>query len=417
VAGPAGGVTPNAHALARRFPLLDHFYADSEVSTDGHVITSSAYAIDFVQKSLHADYSGRGHVNWAGQFPETFPPNDSMFDQAVRQGMGFKNFGELSAELLNDGRPTYSGVVANEDFTYPMHFGCDGSYPNFACSTDSGHYGQAGDPSASRFDHFQQVFNSWTSSGQDKVPAFVYLTLPNDHTDGASPGKPTPKALIADNDLGLGQIVQLISHSAIWKNSAIFVVEDDSQDGADHVDAHRMPAFVISPYARKGAVVHTRYDQYSAVRTMELILGLRPLALTDALATPMYDAFTTQPDFTPYTAIKPTQSLTETNPIPPGGAPRVAFTPGLHLLTSAGANAYQLALALPFQKMDLVPQELSDEVLWHTVYGWDSTPPPPGPDSSFDERTRALIALDSWHDHRSIEDALLQYGGAPDGDG
>src|SRR5438876_2157585 len=109
-------------------------------------------------------------------------------------------------------------------------------------------------------------------------------------------GKPTPKALIADHDLALGQLVQLLSHTPnVWKQSAIFVIEDDSQDGADHVDAHRMPAFVISPYAKQGAVIHTRYDMVSVIRSMELILGLRPLGIYDALATPMYDAFQAQP--------------------------------------------------------------------------------------------------------------------------
>ncbi|MCU1426762.1 MAG: hypothetical protein JWL83_762 [Actinomycetia bacterium] len=410
--GPSGGVTPNAHALARRFPLLDHFFADSEVSTDGHVITSSAYAIDFVQKALHADYSNRGRINWAGQFPETYPPNAFVFDQAVRDGTAFANFGEFSAGLINDGRPTFPAVTANQDFGYPFRFGCDGSYPALACSTDSGHPGQLGDPTTSRFDHFQQRFNQWVANGTDHVPSFVYLTLPNDHTNGASPGKPTPKALIADNDLALGQLVQLISHSSIWHNSAIFVIEDDSQDGADHLDAHRMPAFVISPYAKQGAVVHTRYDQYSALRTAELILGMHPLALFDSLATPMYDAFTSTPNLTAYDAIQPEQPLDERNPVPPTPLTAVAL-PGSTLLTSAGVDAQKLALALPFEKLDLVPQELSDAVLWHSVYGWGSSPPAPGPGASFDERTRALIALDAYHQHRALIEALAP-AGAPD---
>ena len=414
-AGPASGVTPNAHALARRFPLLDHFYADSEVSTDGHVITASAYAIDFVQKALHADYSGRGRVNWAGQFPETYPPNAFVFDEAVREGTAFANFGEFEG-LINDGRPTYTESLAHQDFGYPFHFGCDGTYPALACSTDSGHSGHVVDPTTSRFDHFHQVFNLWTAGGVDRVPSFVYLTLPNDHTNGVSPGKPTPKAMIADNDLGLGQLVQLVSNSPIWRHSAIFVVEDDSQDGADHVDAHRMPAFVISPYARRGAVVHTRYDQYSALRTAELILGMRPLALNDALATPMYDAFTSHPDFTPYRAVKPEQSLTERNPVPASLPLNTAVpAPGSTLLSGAGANEHQLALALPFEKLDLVPQELSDAMLWHSVYGWDSTPPPPGPGASAEEHTRALVALDAFHEHRDIGDALTLLGGDDDG--
>ncbi len=399
VRGPAGGVTPNAHGLARRFPLLDHFYADSEVSTDGHVVTSSSYAIDFVQKALHADYSGRGRVNSAGLTAETYPPNAFVFDQAVRQGVSFNNFGEFSAGLADDGRPTKPAVNAGQDFSYPPRFGCDGTYPNLRCNTDSGHYGEVGDPANSRFDHFQQKFNQWTAGGADHVPSFVYLTLPNDHTNGVAPGKPTPKAMIADNDLALGQLVQLISHDReVWAHSAIFVIEDDSQDGADHVDAHRMPAFIISPYAKKGAVVHTRYDQYSALRTAELILGLKPLSLFDALATPMYDAFTRRPDFTPYDAIQPEQSLGDRNPVVVASYLDTAFP--------SASDARQLALHLPFDKVDLVPQELSDQVLWHSVYGWAATPPVPGPGASMREHERSTVAVESFRQQRSIIDAL-----------
>ena len=123
------------------------------------------------------------------------------------------------------------------------------------------------------------------------VPTLNYMILPNDHTNGTTTGDYTPQAMIADNDLALGQIVDAISHSSIWPSTAIFVTEDDSQDGADHVDAHRSLGLVISPWARHGAVVHTRYDQYSMLRTLELITGIDPLSLNDALATPMYDAF------------------------------------------------------------------------------------------------------------------------------
>jgi DNA-binding beta-propeller fold protein YncE len=397
--GPAGGVTPNAHALSRMFPLLDHVYADSEVSTDGHVITSSAYAIDFVEKALHADYSGRGHVNNSGLFPETFPPDDFIFDQAVKQNVSFTNFGEFSAGLVNDGRPTYAAVNSRQDFTYPFHFGCDGTPPSLSCSTDSGTVGAPGNPSVSRFDHFQQKFDQWTVNNTDQVPSFVYLTLPNDHTNGVTPGKPSPKALIADNDLGLGQIVQLISHSSIWPHTAIFVVEDDSQDGADHVDAHRMPAFVISPYARHGTVVSTRYDQYSVVRTIELILGLHPLSLFDGMATPMYNAFTPVPDDTPFDAIEPTQSLTEVNPPLAPDSPEA-----------------RLAGQLPFDHVDLVPQELSDDILWYSVYGWHSTPPLPGPGASPEEHARAVAAIEAFREHHDITGTLDAIGASdPDG--
>jgi hypothetical protein len=382
---PTGGVTPNAHRLARTFPLLDHVYADSEVSVDGHIITSSGTAIDYVQKALHANYGGRGRIDEFGSYPITLPPNGFVFDQAVRQGISFRNYGELSAGVLpgaDDGRPTYRQVQLNTDFTYPFLFGCTAT-PD-TCDTDSGTLGPAGAAGAptSRIDYFQLQFDAQLASGS--VPALTYITLPNDHTNGVRQGYPTPRALVADNDYGLGQLVDLISHSSIWGSSAIFVMEDDSQDGADHVDAHRMPAFVISPWARHGAVVHDRYDQLSMLRSAELILGLHPLGLNDGLATPMYDAFTTKPDLRPYDAVAPQQSLTE----------RTAAAP-------AGIDA-----ALPYDELDAVPQRLFDRALWRSVYGPRSTPPPPGPDASPAERDRALMALAAFRAGQDLREVL-----------
>ncbi|GAC1319929.1 MAG: alkaline phosphatase family protein [Acidimicrobiales bacterium] len=398
--GPAGGVTPNAHRLADRFGLLDHFYADSEVSVDGHVITSSGYATDFVQRSLHANYAGRGRVLNAGQDPVTFPPNGFIFDQAARQGVSFHNDGELSAGVTpqgNDGRPTFPTVAANTSYNYPLFFGCDnaGLIPvtatnhAVACDTDSGTLGAAGNAGAahSRFDWFQQQFQAQVAAGS--VPTLTYLTLPNDHTNGVHPNYPTPKALVADNDLGLGQIVDLISHSSIWSSSAIFVVEDDSQDGADHVDAHRMPAFVISPWSR-GGVVSTRYDQFSALRTVELITGLHPLALNDALAEPMYDAFVSggaPPNLAPYTAVTPTQPLDAV----------VAAAPA------------DIDGALPLGT-DIAPQRLLDEALWRSVYGAMARPPAPGPHASAVEEARARAALAAFARGGDLG-ALLRSGG------
>jgi hypothetical protein len=382
------------------FPLLDHVYADSEVSVDGHLITSGSYATDFVQKSLHANYSGRGRVLNAGQDPVTFPPRAFVFDQAVRQGVSFVNDGEINAGVLprsSDGRPTFLNSVARTALGYPQFFGCDnaGLIPvtatdhDIACSTDSGVLGPASalHAATSRIDFFQQQFSVELATGT--VPALTYLTLPNDHTNGVSKNYPTPKAMVADNDLGLGQLVDLISHSPIWSSSAIFVVEDDSQDGADHVDAHRMPVFVISPWARHGAVVHTRYDQLSVLRTVELIAGLRPLSMFDALAEPMYDAFVpgdARPDLTPYTAVSPTQPLGEVT-----------------VQTPAGVDG-----DLPYLNTDLVPQRLFDAALWRSVYGPNSTPPPPGPGASALEEQRARDALRAWRQRHGNVRASLQ---------
>ena len=205
------------------------------------------------------------------------------------------------------------------------------------------------------------------------MPTLNYMILPNDHTNGTTTGDYTPQAMIADNDLALGQIVDAISHSSIWASSAIFVVEDDSQDGADHVDSHRMPAFVISPWARHGAVVHTRYDQYSMLRTVELIPGMDPLSLNDALATPMYDAFVSGTG-TPDNASYPCRC-------PPTRRPRPTVSP------PAGSPVYEL----PFNRLDAVPQAISDQIMWASVHGAKSTPPKAGPDASPQEVDRAAI--------------------------
>jgi len=403
VAGPTGGITPNAHALTRTFPLIDHFYANSEVSVDGHIITSGAYATDYVQKAVAANYSNRKRAYDFGVYPVTFPPNDFIFDQAVKQGVSFRNYGELSggaSPLSNDGRSTYPTVSANTDYTYPsdLLIGCEapgGAVGNLAtCNQDSGIYDGTGTliGAQNRFSEFQAQFNAQVAG--NRVPTLNYMVLPNDHTNGTTVNDYTPQALVADNDLGLGQVVDLISHSPIWSSSAIFVVEDDSQDGADHVDAHRMPAFVISPWAKRGAAVHTRYDQYSMLRTIELIAGLHPLSLDDALATPMFDAFATSADVagTQYKAIQPAQPLNELN-------------------TAASAMA-RTSGALPWDKRDLVPQALSDEILWQAVRGARSVPPAPGPNASPVEHDRTLEVLGLLRRHANVRRYLT---GAGDG--
>jgi YVTN family beta-propeller protein len=379
VAGPTGGITPNAHSLARQFPLLDHFYEDSEVSVDGHLITTSAYATDYAQKATAANYSNRRGTYDFGIFPVTFPPKFFIFDQAAKQGVSFRDYGEAVGTLATGAmpnRPEFAKVQASVDPAYPnnLFIGCLSAGNPATCTQDSGFYKGTGSLFAgqSRFNEWYPQFLAESTTGT--VPAFNYMILPNDHTDGTTTKDPTPQAMIADNDLALGQIVDAISHSAIWPSTAIFVVEDDSQDGADHVDSHRSPAFVISPWTRHGAVVHTRFDQYSMLRTVELILGLDPLALNDALATPMYDAFISgsqKPDNTPYTVRAPSYSLTATN--------------------SASSPAANLSDELPWNRLDAVPQETADAILWASVHGATATAPPPGPNASPEERERAIV--------------------------
>jgi len=192
------------------------------------------------------------------------------------------------------------------------------------------------------------------------VPALSYLSLTNDHTRGTQTGFPTPTAMVADSDLAIGQIIDMVSHSRVWSSSAIFVVEDDSQDGADHINAHRIPAFVISPYARRNVVIHTRYDLVSVVRTIEIIIGMKPLTLNDARATPMYDVFSGTPtNSAPFTTIPAKVDLLARN-------------------DSASPDA-KLSNSLNLQSIDRVPQDTLDRIIWHSVYGPSSTPPAPGP--------------------------------------
>ena len=408
VSGVTGGVTPNAHALAKRFPLLDHFYSNSEVSVDGHIITSMGMSIDYSQRALHANYSARQR-SFDFIFPISFTPKVSLFDQAARQRVTAINFGEneagSAAAGTDNGRSTYKASVAMYQKEYPQVFGC-AAPPN----TDKAVKGGKGtfltsqsyctqDSSAknlkkvvfgqmlyhSRYDFWNTKFQAQLAA--NKVPQLTYITLPNDHTNGVKPGYPTPSALVADNDYGLGQLVETISKSKIWKQSAIFVVEDDSQDGADHVDAHRMPAFVISPWAKKSTVVHTRYDQNSALRSTMMLLGLQPLTLADGLATPMYDAFmrtTDAPQNDPYKAIVPKYDLTKT---------ATSYT-----LRKVGP----IASTLPFNQLDMVPQSLFDYVIWKSIFGNSRAFPGPGPNASPAESARARGAVRAYRSGKSV---------------
>ena len=365
------GTTPNAHALARRFPLLDHFYANSEASIDGHFWTSAAKVSDYVNKNWFQNYAGRGRPYDFGVYAVTWPANGFLFDQAERQGISWFNYGEAIAGTVGlfpdkDRTPGELQQVLRKQLKSDL--GANGCFSNDASIGvdaitglevyDSSVPAGAKPGATSRFDCFRTRF--LTQLATNSVPALSYLTLTNDHTRTLEAGARTPRAMIADNDYGLGQVVQEISHSAVWKESAIFVVEDDSQDGADHVDAHRIPAFVISPYARRGAVVHTRYDFLSAIRSIELILGMKPLGLFDDLATPMYDAFTPGPgNAEPYDATPPKLSLVERNP---------AGTPGA-----------REAARLP-KGVDRASQADMDRLLWQSVHGSEA-PPPPGPNA------------------------------------
>ncbi len=384
-------VTPNAHALARRFPLLDHVYANSEASIDGHFWTSAGAVSDYVVKNWHQNYAGRQRPYDFGVYSVTWPSQGFLFDQAIDQGISWFNYGEAIAGTvpLNDlDRNQEETARVAEKFAKsdlgPLTPGPQADPPAPCFSNDASSGGKnvitgqevfdssrpaGANPltTESRFECFAERFQQQLA--RDSVPAFNYLTFSNDHTVGTTPGARTPRAMIAENDLALGEVVELISNSPIWESSLILVIEDDSQDGADHVDAHRIPAFAISPYAKRSAVIHTRYDFLSFIRTLELVVGMDPLNLFDATAVPMYDVFDPDPsdNLEPYQAIVPNIDLLERN-------------------TASSPNA-RLSERLPLEFTDRVPQRILDRILWQSVHGPASKPPPPGPNASgIDER-------------------------------
>lgn len=378
-------ITPNLHALVGRFPLLDGLYANSEASVQGHYWTSSASVPDYVSRNWVQQYAGRGRPNDFGSYVVTWPGNGFLFDQAERQGISYFNYGEgfgagasgvakdrdRSPAMLREIRR----IAAKSDLGAPLTpngcFSSDvtiGTDPSGNEIFDSSLPAGAPAGSTSHVDCFRKRFAQQLAA--DKVPTFSYLTLTSDHTRGTEPGFPVPQAMVADSDLGVGQLIDTISHSSVWKTSAIFVVEDDSQDGADHVNAHRIPALVVSPYARRGVVLHTRYDLLSVVRSIELIMGMHPLSLNDALAAPMYDAFApTRVNAEPVSAITPKLDLLQRN-------------------TPAAPWATQ-SQALQLEKPDRVPQATLDRILWKSVHGAASEPPPPGPGASGEDEAEA----------------------------
>jgi len=336
-------VTPNMHALATRFPLLDHVYADSLASVEGHYWTDSGAVPPYVIRNWPQSnlYAQRGRPLDFGLTEAAQAATGSIFDRAVSAGISFYNYGEvigagLAAPLSDKDRTPAEKVQEQQvlDGSDVAVFGGGPAYPGgpslAACYSDPAFsiFSPFGQPNVDNFDSSlppgapagsHSRYACWLARFQQQlahnvVPAINYITLPLDHTQGVAPSDRTPDADVADNDWALGEIVDTISHSSIWDSSLILVVEDDAQDGADHVDAHRIPALVISPYARQGAVIHNRYDELSFLRTLEIIVGMKPANLAEALAVPLYDAFGSTPsNIAPYDAITPAVNMTAIN--------------------------------------------------------------------------------------------------------
>ncbi len=333
---------PNHYKLAREFVLFDNFYVNGDVSADGHIWSSGAIAPDYTQKLYPNLYAGRG-----GKFSLYFgrpPINQSekgvhpaggyLWDAAFEKGLTVRNYGWLVKLIpaAKEGEKQWSEAASERlgAVTNPYFRGFDTNFPD-----------------RDRMKWFLKDLEEFEQRGE--FPALTVMRLGNDHTSGFRAGAYTPSAQFADNDLALGQLVEAMSKSRFWKNTAIFVLEDDAQAGPDHVDSHRSPAFIISPYTRRGIVDSTMYNTTSMLRTMGLILGTRPLTHYDAAAMPMWRAFQSQPDLRPYTLEPARVSLTERNP-------------ASHRLAAQSAK-------LDFSEADLIEDAEMNDILYLGIQG------------------------------------------------
>jgi DNA-binding beta-propeller fold protein YncE len=326
-------VSPNHHKLAREFTLFDNFYVNSEVSADGHNWSMAAYATDYVEKTWpsSSSYSKRnGPYDFEGGEPTATPKAGYLWTTCVKKGVSFRVYGEFIDPPTPDGKPAKPrdpGIGKNFS---PTYLGWDLDYSD-----------------VDRYKAWEKEFSEFEKNG--KLPSLCIMHLPNDHTAGTKKGALTPKAYVAQNDYALGLIVERFSKSRYWKESAIFVVEDDAQNGPDHIDAHRSVGMVFSPYIKKHTVNHTLYTTTSMLRTIELILGLPPMSQYDAGATPMFDAFAPKPDLAPYVAERPRIDLNQKNK--PG-------SPGQSMMEKFN-----------LKREDAIPDRAFNEIIWRAVKG------------------------------------------------
>jgi YVTN family beta-propeller protein len=303
-------VTPNAHKLANEFVLFDNFYVSADVSADGHNWSTAAIAPDYVQKMWPSQYGGRKALaDFSEQDPLSLPPAGYLWSNANAARVSLRNFGymvnnkpgaQLGEDQITGVRDPVLAKVTNAKFR-----GWDLQYPD-----------------VERAKVFLEELAGYEKS--DVMPRLIVMRLGNDHTSGTTAGRIAPLSAAADNDYALGMIVEGVTKSRFWGSTAIFILEDDAQNGPDHVDSHRSPAFIASPWVKRHAVDSSMYNTTSMLRTMEFLLGLRPMTHFDASSRPMTAAFQQQPDTAPFTAEKPRIALDARNPAATPGAPKAA---------------------------------------------------------------------------------------------
>jgi len=304
-------VTPNQHRLAKDFHLLDNYYASGKCSAEGHQWTDAAMATDYVERMVRAWFRSYPHAQYDAM---VYDKEGFIWNNALDHGKTVRIYGEAcltSVDKQFDWTQLYQVHQMGQSFDAKNHSTISRVRPILSATYPG--YDDARINDQLRADAFIKELKDYENRPGDNWPQLMVMSLPNDHTTGTSPGYPTPRAMVADNDLALGRIVEAISHSRFWASTAIFVTEDDSQAGWDHISAYRTTGFVISPWSRLRRTVSTNYNQTSLVRTIEQILGIPPMNAMDGTALPMFDCFTDKPDTTAYTAIPNRIPLNEMN--------------------------------------------------------------------------------------------------------
>jgi YVTN family beta-propeller protein len=325
-------ITPNQHKLASEFVLLDNFYVDGEVSADGHNWSLSAHATDYLEKNWPTNYGGRGgNYDGEGTREVANPKGGFLWDYAKRANVTYRTYGEFADD-------NKANIPVLENHFCPYFTSWDESVRD-----------------TTRFNQWRREFDSLLAINQ--VPQLNTLRFINDHTEGLKVGRPTVFAHVADNDWAVGLFVEHLSKSKIWDKSVVFIVEDDAQNGCDHVDAHRTTAYVAGGYVKRNFVDHTMYSTSSMLRTMELILGLPPMSQYDAAAEPMWRCFSKNVNLTPFESLPANVDLNDVN-------------------TALTASA-KLSATFDFSKEDNIPDLLFSEVIWKAVRGEDSVMPAP----------------------------------------
>ena len=325
-------ITPNQHKISREFVLFDNFYVDGEVSADGHNWSFAANANDYLEKTWPTSYGDRGgNYDAEGNRDIANPDRGFIWDYCKRAGISYRTYGEFADDYK-------ANIPVLKDHFCPYYTSWDQRVRD-----------------TTRANQWKRDFDSLVKI--NALPRLSTLRIINDHTEGLSVGRPTPFAHVADNDWGVGLFLDYLSHSPVWKESVVFIVEDDAQNGPDHVDAHRSTAYVAGPFVKRGFVDHSMYSTSSMLRTIELILGLPPMSQYDAAATPMYKCFTPTPDFTAFQSVPSHVDINEKN-----------------IKNTASAK---LSETFDFSKEDRVPDLLFSQVIWKAVKGEESAMPAP----------------------------------------